>query len=481
MNCPVCNRNLVNNISVCPACGTMVNDSVREEHTIKKSPIAKPASLKSNNSLTNDKLYMPAKLNLKPPQKSILTSPKIPLENTPPAEKPKHGDSRAEIKKTITDKLGVKPTSPTLVEFQHKETALPDWRLELKNAVRQKLQKANTSNDEEIFPTPRVINRTSGATALKPQYLEELNEEPLLHENVRVQNALKRIQESRERYLVVENQMAAESFVETVVEDAPKKDFPYHIAARTEEVTELKTPEHTLTKPKLISSMPAESFKPAENFKRDTNKLPPLPKPAKISTSFSRRVEMEIIDDVPPMPKDVIIEEESIISAKSGITITSQKTDDFIETEEIVSEENEDLAPFAMRFNAGLFDLIIGGFASLVLLAPFILLGGSWFTTAGLFAFLATCSIVMFIYMTTAVGMFGRTFGMKMFSLEIIDIEENDYPTFHQAAVSAAVYLLSLGLGGSGFLTILFTDDKRAVHDIVSGTLIVKDCLEETA
>ena len=59
--------------------------------------------------------------------------------------------------------------------------------------------------------------------------------------------------------------------------------------------------------------------------------------------------------------------------------------------------------------------------------------------------------------------------------------EENDYPTFHQAAVSAAVYLLSLGLGGSGFLTVLFTDDQRAVHDIVSGTLMVKDCQEETA
>ena len=134
-----------------------------------------------------------------------------------------------------------------------------------------------------------------------------------------------------------------------------------------------------------------------------------------------------------------------------------------------------------MRFNAGVFDLIIGGFTSLILLAPFILLGGNWFTTAGLFAFLATCSIVMFIYMTTAVGMFGRTFGMKMFSLEIIDIEENDYPTFHQFSVRASFYMFSLCIGGSGFLTVLFTDDKRAVHDIVSGTLIVRDDLAETA
>ena len=215
---------------------------------------------------------------------------------------------------------------------------------------------------------------------------------------------------------------------------------------------------------------------PVEGFKRDTNKLPPLPKPATVATSFDRTVETKINEEIEPL-KDEISE----IPVSPEIKISPQKTDDFVEDEEILTEENEDLAPFAMRFNAGLFDLIIGAFSSLILLAPFILLGGEWFTTAGLLAFLATCSIVMFIYMTTAVGMFGKTFGMKMFSLEIIDIEENDYPTFHQAAVSAAVYLLSIALGGIGFLTVLFTDEKRAVHDIVSGTLMVRDYQEETA
>lgn len=467
MNCPVCNRNLLNDISVCFTCGAMANDSVREEHTVKKSPIVKQPTANQNLTSAKGKIYMPLKPHLKPSQRPILNSMKQFNDDAVNVEKKSLDIQRNEMKKNVTEKLGVKPTSPTLVEFQHKETVLPEWRLELKNAVRQKLQKTAVSDNEEIFPTPRAIKRTHGATALKTEYVEETIDEPVLHENVTVQKALKRIQQSREKFLAVEN----EPIAETVVEAAPKKDFPYHIATRTNEVTEVKTPEHTLTKPKLISSLPVE------NFNRDTNKLQPLPKPAKIATSFSRKIEMDIIDDVPAMPKDEI----PVDSAKNEITITPQKTDDFIETEVIETDEIEDLAPFAMRFNAGLFDLIIGGFTSLILLAPFILLGGNWFTTAGLFAFLATCSIVMFIYMTTAVGMFGRTFGMKMFSLEIIDIEENDYPTFHQAAVSAAVYLLSLALCGSGFLTVLFTDDHRAVHDIVSGTLMVKDCVEETA
>lgn len=476
MICPVCNRNLVSTLSICPACGTMMGDSEREQITVKKSPVANKSVVKPNEFSNKGKIFMPVKPSLKPTPKPFLSSPKPFIKGVTTVERNVVEESRKEIQKTVTANLGVKPTSPTLVDFQHKESALPEWRLELKNAVRQKLQKNAGIGDDETFPAPRVINRTHGATALKPEYSEETADEPVLHENETVQNALKRIQKSREKFLVIENEIA----VETIVETAPKKDYPYYIAARSSEVfepqTETKTPEYTIAKPKLISSIPAE------NFKRDTNKLPPLPTPAKISTSFSRKIEADIIDDVPPMPKDVILENSvEIVSAQTEITITPQKSDDFIETEEIEIIENEDLAPFAMRFNAGIFDLIIGGFTSLILLAPFVLLGGNWFTTAGLFAFLATCSIVMFIYLTTAVGLFGRTFGMKMFALEIIDVEENDYPTFHQAAVSAAVYLLSLALGGTGFLTVLFTDDKRAVHDIVSGTLMVKDYQEVTA
>ena len=31
MNCPVCTRDLASTLSICPSCGAMMNDSVREE------------------------------------------------------------------------------------------------------------------------------------------------------------------------------------------------------------------------------------------------------------------------------------------------------------------------------------------------------------------------------------------------------------------------------------------------------------------
>ena len=205
-------------------------------------------------------------------------------------------------------------------------------------------------------------------------------------------------------------------------------------------------------KPKLAASLKLER----EDF--DTNKLLPIPKPASVSSSFATRpsAAAELKTKIEPAKEEI----ENI---------------EPVEIEETELHEYDDCAPLAMRFNAGLFDLIIGSFVSLFLLSPFMLLGGTWFSFSGFFTFAATCAIVMFIYLTTSIGLYGRTFGMRLFSLEVVDIEGENYPSLHQAAVSSSVYLLSLALGGIGFLTLPFTEEKRAVHDIVSGTIIVKE------
>jgi uncharacterized RDD family membrane protein YckC len=141
----------------------------------------------------------------------------------------------------------------------------------------------------------------------------------------------------------------------------------------------------------------------------------------------------------------------------------------------VLEDEIEDLAPFSMRFNAGLFDLIIGVFASMVVLSPIALAGGNWLTAAGVLTFAGSCAIILFLYMTISIGFFGKTLGMRLFSLELVDAEENEYPTISQAAVSSSLYILSLALGGAGFVSVFFNEEKRAVHDLLSGTIIVRE------
>lgn len=436
-----------------------MNDSVREELEVKISTIAKPvkAEPKAKSPLLNKPIQPPPVVN---PPKSAFNKPAV----KPDVKIPAAG-------KAVTTEISTKLTSPTLVEFQPKAAAMPEWKLQLQNAVRQRKEQINTPENDEFqaAASPTIVHRTNGSGALKAEVLELEKIEPIQHENEKVQNALRRIEQSRKMFYVEEKPQI------TLPEPAPKKDFPFYIAAKSNDAaikakTEAKSPTTfaPAAKPKLVSSMRNEKT----GF--DTNKLPPLPQSIKISSSFetrpaevSEKAETQLIKKEEKKPETK--QPEIKISRPSD-----EIEDEFIETEAEM-EEIEDCAPFAMRFNAGLFDLLIGSFASLLLLAPFILLGGDWFTPAGFFAFLATCAIVMFIYMTTAIGLFGKTFGMKMFSLEIIDIEENDYPTFHQAAVSSSVYLLSLALGGSGFLTVPFTAERRAVHDLVSGTVIVRE------
>jgi uncharacterized RDD family membrane protein YckC len=204
----------------------------------------------------------------------------------------------------------------------------------------------------------------------------------------------------------------------------------------------------------------------------DTNKLKPLPNAAVISTNLEK-----LSGDLPMIDLEEKVLDAPLIKISR---VVDEEAEEILELEEAEfveqqAEEGEDLAPFALRFNAAVFDLIIGSFLSLILLAPSMLSKGNWFSITGILAFLATCAIVMFVYLTIAIGMFGKTAGMKIFSLETIDIEENDYPTFHQAAVSSSVYLVSLALGGIGFLPALFNSERRTAPDLLSGTVIVKE------
>ena len=150
-------------------------------------------------------------------------------------------------------------------------------------------------------------------------------------------------------------------------------------------------------KPRMATSLKIEK----KEF--DTNKLPLLP------------VKAESFDIHTTTPEDEIEQIE-----KTEIKLIAPEE---IFEEDVETEENEDLAPFAMRFNAGLFDLIIGSFLSLILLTPFMISGGNWFTMTGFLAFARDLRGRDVSLYDRSIGLYGRTFGMRLFSLEVVDIE----------------------------------------------------------
>ncbi len=430
MNCPVCNRNNAVTLSICPSCGAMIYDSVREELKDKISPIVRPAFL-------DKKPFVPKTFEVQAAAIEENEAPKIPKPEVPLiAAKPQRAPAPPE--RTETMEISVKPTVPTLVEFRYEKATVPEWRLHLQNAVQQRQNRGDI--ETQSASQTRLV--TNGATALKTE--TKIEPPPVFHENPTVNSALQRIEQSRRQFLKEEPPIEQPFFA-----DAPEaKSFPYRIATKNGETlhdTEKTRPAkiNITLKPKGAATLRSDTNE------LDTNKLPKIP--ARVSARF---------------------QEEQTEIEETELTLTD--AEGFV-GEETDLEEADDLAPFAMRFNSGLFDLIIGSFVSLLLLIPFMIKSESWFTSGGLIAFAATCAVVMFIYLTVSVAIYGRTFGMRIFALEVIDIEGEEYPTIHQAAVSACVYLFSVALGGIGFLTLPFNENRRAVHDLLSRTVVVRE------
>lgn len=434
-------------------------DSVREELALKISPIAK--------SVTGELKEKPV-ISITPvlPAPAIESPKTIAAENEIDAEKTFGKEEifseeieEIPVKKSQTTELLVKPTSPTLKEFNNRNAMLPDWRLQVQNAVVKRRGGREIAPEPVKSPSAASSGRrsvvTKGATALQVKPENAPVSTPAAQTETAIERALRRIEESRQKYLVAE-----EIQPKTPAGESSVKYFPDVMQNRAQESAANENPARAVSgfsvKPNVTPIKTLKSELKAEKF--DTNKLPPLSE--EVVSSFENR-------SVVHADLNADIEEESFVSRRTA----NEAGDARVNSE----EEIDDCAPLSLRFNAAIFDLLIGSFLSLLLLAPFMLLNGKFFSTEGFLAFLATCAIVMFVYMTASIGFLGRTFGMKLFSLEIVDIDENAYPTLHQAAVSSSLYLVSLALGGLGFLTLFLNNEKRAAHDLLSGTIIVKE------
>ncbi len=416
-----------------------------------------------------------------------------------PTPKPFSGNPNR--KPSITEQISSKMTSPTLVEFRRQNAQVPEWRLQLQNAVQQR-QKNDSQHAHVERPVGVDAPSFESNTVPIPKPDVEAKGVKSNIDNKYLSNALKRIESSRNRYLVVEPETPKSAFEDK----SEKKDYPFSIAARTENPSPEKT-EATETaqapqiKPKLVSGRhKAKLIKDLY----DTSELDPDFSPAKLSSSFSNGPAVKSEAEAPPqkLPEPDVKEqavvtkvperpepsrEESKLETKVPLKPEPKieepvadtlpaAIEEFEESQTAVTiDEFDDYAPFSLRFNAGFFDFLIGSFLSFILLIPFIAAGGNWFTLTGFLAFAATCSIVMFIYLTASIGFAGKSFGMHLFSLEVIDFGGETYPSLHQSAVSSIVYLMSTACLGLGFVTSLFDEDRRAAHDLLSGTLVVRE------
>ncbi len=429
MNCPVCERILAPTLSICPSCGAMMNDTVREELQTKITTGAiQKASVADETPKPDCNISPSAKL--------------MPLIVAAPP-----------MRRTETAELTIAKTSPTLVDFQNKNNIVPEWRLQMQNAVQQRIGSAAAAT--KMAPT-------TGSVALKPQPAKQIDKVAAEISDPRVASALKRIDDSRKTFLPPAKAWK-KSTLQKSSPNIPSPSKPYRIVAG-----QTAAPATTVARsePLQFSPQPRPVQLPLAPPRRETNELPKLD--SAIEQAFEARSQPIVEETKIEIREPEFAEIKSIRIKAEAIEIETHETSDRV-------DEIEDLAPFSMRFGAGLFDFIIGGFVTLVLISPLAFMGGNWWTTSGALIFAAVWAIVLFVYMTLMLGFNGKTIGMKLFSLELVDAIENEYPTLHQAAVSSGLFILLIPFAGAGFLTVFFNEENRALHDLLSGTILVRE------
>jgi len=417
----------------------MMNDTVREDLAPKvtpsgnlRPPILPPLPVNAVAPTKNP-------YRVPPPAMASLHTPSVVLA---PSPKPL---------KAVTAPLRNPKTSQTLVEFQTKSAPVPEWRLQMQNAVRARQGAGSLTSAVATAPAPvaRTVQEAPEAD-LDNTGLDELMDP-------RLGSALKRIAESRASFAATPAKPAEQRTAARPAASSPLKNFPFDVVERNTDPpvnnAELRASATSLPKPTLVAPI-----------KLDTSRLPKM--------------------DVPLLPveeSNEIGKSESMIIKSTGdldnrkrIFIAAEKPLDRIVEQETDDDEIEDLAPIGLRFNSGFFDLIMCTVATMILLSPFAFSNREWFSLSSLLVFAGVLGLTTFVYCTLAVGFYGRTLGMKIFSLEVVDAEENEYPTLAQAAASSGLYLASLLFLGVGFIAVLFNEEGRAMHDLLSGTIVVR-------
>jgi len=85
----------------------------------------------------------------------------------------------------------------------------------------------------------------------------------------------------------------------------------------------------------------------------------------------------------------------------------------------------------------------------------------------------ALFSVMSFVYFTISTALTGRTFGMRLFSLRIVDARTGLIPTGKQSAGRALVYLGTILTLGLASLYVLIDRDKQTAHDRLTRTTVI--------
>ena len=306
-------------------------------------------------------------------------------------------------------------SSSTLIEFPGVSRAIPEWRKQLSQRVRE-VQEQRAREAAEVAATAQEREKVS--CALPSAQLELVPDREQQVMNPIVSKALERLERARRSDFDIAGAAAAPAL-------APVPDN-----STQPESKPVSDPAIVARKSKLVVVPPPT---PAEE---------PAPKPVRVISEKTEEAALSYLENCLSVPV-------------------------------LASDMRSDRAGLGRRMIAGVLDLLVPALLAAPIIVGIELAAGVWSDprVVGLTAGVAIA--LMFAYLTASIALTGRTLGMRLLSLRTIDVRTGLIPTGGQSTKRAVGYIFSLAILGLGLAYALIDREGRTIHDRFSKTIVV--------
>ena len=355
------------------------------------------------------------------------------LQNESPLAPPQEAQSvPIEIVEEIAPPETKRPTQkrrvatsrpPSLLEFPGaKRSAVPEWRKGLGERVREvqeKRAREATLETGEIGPPFREAEPNSAPS------LELLPQTEVPQVNPLVVAALRRIERAN-------SQPAGNTAVATAVAYEEQLEYEHHLTAEEAGAGSTSKPERVHN----LAVVPSPTMP-----KADLPELPEKPKPRRVIDERNDPA-LNYLDSIP-----------------TSVTFENREYQ---------------IAPIFLRALSALADLAVVCILSTPFLALTELTSLQWRNPRIIGFAAGTFMVVSFLYLTVSIAFTGRTIGMKLFSLRVVDARTGLIPTGGQSAGRALIYLLSLASAGIALAYTFVDSEKHTAHDRFTRTAVIR-------
>jgi len=337
-----------------------------------------------------------------------------------------------------------------LIEFPGRARAVPAWRKQLNQRVREVQERKAREAAEELAAAQEAGLVSCALPSGQLELVPDL-EQPVM--NPIVSKALERLERARQGEPLP---AAYGRAVAAAPAMAPDVD-----ALAAEEILSAP-PKPRLT---MVSPPPATADSPALTFS------PEIEIDETTTESITLEIEQAAND---PAPATMTAAERKPVRVISEDHAVLSYLDTCLSLPPLTSDTRSDIPGLTRRFIGGVLDLILIALMVAPAVAAVYYSGGKWTDPRVIELLAGTAVITMFAYMTMSIALTGRTLAMRMLSLKTIDLRTGLIPTGSQSIGRAIGFVFSLALLGLGQAYAVIDRDKRTVYDRLSNTIVVR-------